>query len=79
MKPLYGLKANFIDKHAAAERGMRKPRRNGVMYASCASLAAAHIIGPDANEALKAYGGGMRKGRDGGGFRERWEGGEEGR
>lgn len=65
MKPLYGLKANFIDKHAAAERGRRKSRRNGVMYASSASLAAAHVIGPDANKVLKAYGGGLRKGREG--------------
>lgn len=43
-----------------------KPKRSAVMYARSVSLAAAHLIGPDANELLKAYGGGMRERRGGG-------------
>lgn len=62
MKPLYGVKANFIDRHVATKRARRKPTRNGVMHARSASLAAAHVIGPDANEVLKAYGGGNEEG-----------------
>lgn len=78
MKPLYRVKANFIDKHAATKWGRRKPSCNGVMYAHSASLAAAHVIGPDANEVLKAYGGGNEERKRGGnGCWERREGGEE--
>lgn len=48
------------------------------MYARSASLAAAHVIGPDANEVLKAYGGGNEERKRGGnGCWERREAGEE--
>lgn len=55
--------------------GGRKPKRNAVMYARSVSLAAAHLIGPDANELLKACGNGMRERRGEGEVRDghrRW-------
>lgn len=57
MKAVSGVKTNYVDKRAAAEQRRRKPKQkhNSVMYACSVSLAAAHIIGPDANEVLKAY------------------------
>lgn len=43
------------------------------MYARSASLAAAHVIGPDANEALKAQSGGNdEEERCKGGTKEKW-------
>lgn len=54
-------------------RSTRWPGAEGVMYARSASLAAAHVIGPDANEVLKAQSGGNGE-EEGckGGTKQKW-------
>lgn len=42
-----------------------KQKHHGVMYARSVSLAAAHLIGPDTNEVVKAYGSNEKGKREG--------------
>ena len=53
------------------ESGKPKQKHNSVMYPRSFSLADTHLIGPDANRVLKAYGTGGRKGRETDGREER--------